>query len=269
LAALSPPGSDEVLIKKEISPQKLPNDEITFVGRGRKTVDAGQIKARFKFLGVTTDWKRFTKISELRNDIEHYSTTLHRDAIRGMITDTFVIVRDFMTDELGKDAKNELGVSAWSTLLSVSDVFAKERKDCQQKLSTIDWQSVELAAAILDIVCNECGSQLIVPLGADREAGILCRSCDEVESFESCAERSLSEHLGWQNHYSLKDGGDEVLITCPFCSLESYVVEEQACAICGESSEHTCGMCGCTIATSELNDGSLCGYCDHMMNKDD
>jgi hypothetical protein len=124
LAALSPPGSDEVLIKKEISPQKLPNGEITFVGRGKKTVDVGQIKARFKFLGVTTDWKRFTKISELRNDIEHYSTTLHRDAIRGMITDTFVIVRDFMTEELGKDAKDELGASAWGTLLSVSDVFA-------------------------------------------------------------------------------------------------------------------------------------------------
>lgn len=269
LVALSPPGSDEVLIKKEIRPQKLPSGEISFVGGGKKTVDVRQITARFKFLGVKTDWKRFTKISELRNDIEHYSTTLRRDAIRGMITDTFVIVRDFMTDELGKDAKAELGASAWSTLLEVSEVFAKERKDCEQKLGTIDWQSAELAAAMLDVVCNECGSQLIVPLGPERDAGIICRSCDEVEDFESCAERALAEHLGWQNHSSLKDGGDEVLITCPFCFQDGYVVGEEACAICGQSCEHTCARCANPIPTSELSDGSLCGYCDHMMNKDD
>ena len=269
LVELSPSGSDEVLIKREVIPKKLPSGEIVFVGRGRKTVDVFQIKSRFGSLGVETDWKRFEKISDLRNDIEHYSTTLQRDTIRGMIADTFVIVRDFVKDELGQDPKLALGTEAWNTLLSVSEVFEKERKDCHRRLGEVDWQSVELSSAMLDLTCSECGSQLIVPVGGDRATGIQCRSCDKVERFESCAERALSEHLGWQNHSSLQDGGDEVLITCPFCFQESYVVDEECCAICGESCEHTCARCSSPIPTSELSDGSLCGYCEHVVNKDD
>jgi hypothetical protein len=269
LVALSPAGSDEVLIKKDVNPKKLSTGEIVFVGRGKKTVDVSQIKSRFKSLGVETDWKRFEKISELRNDIEHYSTTLQRDAIRGMIADTFVIVRDFVADELGQDPKLALGAVAWSTLLSVSEVFEKEREDCQRRVGEVDWQSAELSSAMLDLSCNECGSQLIVPVSNDRSAGVQCRSCDEVEVFASCAERALSGHLGWQNHSSLKDGGDEVLITCPFCFQESYVVEEECCAICGQSCVHTCELCANPIPTSELSDGSLCGYCEHRVNKDD
>ncbi|MEY2520144.1 MAG: hypothetical protein QOF24_1903 [Verrucomicrobiota bacterium] len=269
LVALSPAGSDEVLIKREVHPKRLPSGEIVFVGRGKKTVDVSQIKSRFESLGVETDWKRFEKISGLRNDIEHYSTILQRDTIRGMIADTFVIVRDFVTDELGQDPKLALGAGAWNTLMSVSEVFEKERNDCHRRLGEVDWQSAELSSAMLELPCGECGSQLMVPVGGDRTTGVQCRSCDEVEGFESCAERALSEHLGWQNHSSLQDGGDEVLITCPFCFQESYVVDEASCAICEESCEHTCALCANPIPTSELSDGSLCGYCGHMVNKDD
>jgi hypothetical protein len=269
LAALSPPGSDEVLIKKEVIPTRLETGEIVFVGRGRKTVDVNQIKSRFKTLGIQTDWQRFDKVTRLRNDIEHYSTPLSRDAIRGMITDTFIIVRDFISVELAKDPKEELGGDAWDTLLSVSEVFEKERDECQQRLALVDWQSAELEGGVLELVCNECGSQLIVPCGTDRSDGVQCRSCDEIENFESSAERALKERLGGRNHLAVKDGGEDVLITCPFCLQDGYVVEEEACAICGESCQHTCSFCANPIPTSELTDGDLCGYCDHVLNKDD
>src|SRR5207249_4866103 len=101
--------------KSEIRPKQQENGQIVFIGHGRKTVDVGQIRSRFESLGLKTDWQRFEKISRLRNDIEHYTTAHARDAIRGMISDAFVIVRDFISDELGKDPKEELGVSAWGT----------------------------------------------------------------------------------------------------------------------------------------------------------
>jgi hypothetical protein len=269
LSALSPPGSEDALIKKSVVPKKLPTGEIVFTGVGRKTVNIAEIRTRFESLGIQTDWKRFDKISGLRNDIEHYCTSVHHDAIRGMISDTFVIIRDFMISELAKDPKDELGDEAWGALLSVSEVFEKERADCKQRLDSIDWGSATLEEAISEVTCAACGSALITPVGPGKNAGVECRSCGEVEQFESSAERALSNYLGWKNHYAMKDGGEEALITCPFCFQDGYVVDEECCAICGEGCEHTCAMCASTIPVSELSDGSLCGYCQHMVDKDD
>jgi len=268
LSALSPPGSEEALIKKDVMPKKLATGEIVFRGVGKKTVNAPEIRARFESLGVQADWKRFEKISSLRNDIEHYCTSVHPDAIRGMISDTFVIIRDFMTAELAKDPKDELGDKAWELLLSVSEVFERERAHCKQRLDSVDWESATLGEAISELVCAACGSALVTPVGDKRDAGIECRSCGEVEQFESSAERALTEYLGWRNHHAIKDGGEEVLITCPFCSQQAYVVDEECCAICGEACEHTCAMCANPIPVSELSDSSLCGYCQHMVDKD-
>jgi hypothetical protein len=64
----SPPGSEDALIKKSVVPKKLPTGEIVFTGVGRKTVNTAEIRARFESLGVQADWKRFDKISGLRND---------------------------------------------------------------------------------------------------------------------------------------------------------------------------------------------------------
>lgn len=268
LSALSPPGSEDALIKKKLVPKKLASDEVVFVGVGRTTVNALEIRTRFESLGIHTDWKRFTRISDLRNEIEHYCTNAHPDTIRGLISDTFVLIRDFMINELSKEPKKELGDEAWAKLLSVSEVFERERAHCKERLDQINWESAELEGAMAEATCGGCGSGLIVPVDSDKASGIECRSCGKIEHFESFAGRALTAYLAWANHHNLKDGGDEVLVTCPFCSEEGYLVEEECCAICGQSCEHTCELCGCTIPVSELSDGSFCGYCQHMADKD-
>jgi hypothetical protein len=258
-----------VLIKKTILPQRRPTTgEIVFVGDGAKTVDAFEIKRRFKSLGIRTDWERFRRMNKERNHIEHYVPRVHRDALRRMISDTFLIIRDFIASELQLDPKDELGDDAWRTLLSVSEVIEKEREECTRKLAAVHWQNAHLESAMLEIACSNCGSSLIVPLGTDRDTGVECRSCGETEGFEACAGRALDEHMGWQNHVSIKDGGDEVLISCPFCHNYTYIVEDNKCAICGESCTEKCDLCGVTIPVSELSDGSVCGYCEHMLSKD-
>jgi hypothetical protein len=154
-------------------------------------------------LGVQTDWKRFSRISGLRNDIEHYCTGIHPDAISGMISDTLVIIRDFVHNELALDPKDELGDEAWATLLSVSEVFEKERAYCRQLLESIDWGSEALEAAISEATCYRCGSALIAPISSEKDSGFQCRSCGETAGFETFAERALSDSLGWRNHYAV------------------------------------------------------------------
>jgi len=269
LRRLSPSGTDDVLIMAKVKFQREPSGAVIAVGTGKRTVDVLEIEERFASLGIQTDWDRFKKINNLRNDIEHRHTNASRGAMQEMISDTFLIIRDFIQSELQEDAPGLLGHDAWNTLLSVSEVYEKERSECEKALAAIDWESDALAEAVLPLQCAECGSSLLFPLGTTREADLQCRSCGEDERFESYAPRAISAHFADENFRSMKDGGDRVTVTCPHCHEEGYIVEENICAICGESCETECSLCGSSIPVEELNDGSLCGYCEHMMSKDD
>ncbi|MCE9609209.1 MAG: hypothetical protein K8R23_03165 [Chthoniobacter sp.] len=269
LRRLSPPHSNEVLIKLRVEFQKDSNGTVISVGAGKKTVDVHQIKQRFADLGIQTNWKRFEEINSLRNDIEHYFSTANKGAMDGAVSNTFLIIRNFIHTELEENPQEILGEAVWAKLLSVSEVFEKERALCQQALSAIDWKSDALAEAVLDLTCSECGSPLVFPSQPTRDPDLQCRSCGAMECFEHYAERAISEHFAGENHVSVKDGGEPVTIKCPSCGQEGYIVEENQCVICGESCEQTCACCGNSIPVSELGDGNLCGYCEHMMNKDD
>ncbi len=269
LRRLSPPNTNEVLLKQRVEFRKGPSRDLISVGAGKKTVDVFQIKQRFADLGIQTDWKRFDEINALRNDIEHYFSTANRGAMEGAISNTFLIIRDFIATELAENPQALLGETVWARFLSVSEVFEQERAHCQQALSAIDWESDALAEAVLGLTCSECGSPLIFPLQSTKQTEIQCRSCGEVESFEQYAERAILDHFAYANHSAVKDGGEPVSIRCPHCGEEGYILEENQCAICGENCEQTCACCGHAIPASELSDGNLCAYCDHMMNKED
>jgi ribosomal protein L37E len=75
--------------------------------------------------------------------------------------------------------------------------------------------------------------------------------------------------LSREMYLAVTDGDGVPYTECPHCGAEAYILSDQECAVCGESVEHECARCGNEIPVSELSTGSLCGYCDHMMNKDD
>lgn len=269
LRQLSPVGSEDVLIMAKVRFERDASGRVIALGTGKKTVDVQEIQERFNSLGIETDFPRFRKINDLRNDIEHHHTSASQGTIQEMLSDTFLIIRDFIQDELQQDPKDLLGDKAWSTLLSVSEVYEKEREECERALTAIEWQSNALREAILALTCAECGSSLLFPLGATKEADIQCRSCGEDFSFEHYAPRAISSHFANENFGSMRHGGDPVSTTCPHCHEEGYIVEENCCAICGESCETECSVCGSSIPVEELSDGSLCGWCDHMLSKAD
>jgi len=270
LLSLSPPKSNEVLIKQNIIPVKI-DGKITFVGAGKNTVNTNQIKERFKSLNITTDWKLFDKINKLRNEIEHYYTKYSRSAISEAISDTFIIISKFIKDELKQEPKSMFGSDYWDIMLSVKKVFEEEREDCIARLKKLDWKSEILSNAIIELNCHYCGSPLLIPSSIEEcieDLVLRCRNCGESELSKDFVVRSLKNFFLFEEYLALTDGNDMPLVQCPFCFLDAYVFEEKKCLWCGESCEHTCHRCDCEIAPDELSDEYFCSYCSNKMDTD-
>lgn len=255
LRRLSPPNSDEVLIKDKIQP-RLDAGKIIFVGKGKKTVNTEQIKDRFESLGVKFDWKRFQKITDLRNDLEHYHNVARRSEISDMVSDAFILVRDFIKSELVEDPRSLLGRDIWKTLVAEGGVYKKERQDCLEKLDKVKWESNTLRDAILEYGrCPECRSFLITPIDATLHYSKLmmeCRSCGKAHDFLSIATKALEK---------ISDRTGSVVEECSSCLGNGHVIAEGICVLCGEQTDIECSGCGGEFPHEELNESGLCADC--------
>lgn len=272
LSALSPKNSDEVLIKQQVLPKKDSAGQIVWSGKGKKTVDVRQIEERFQSLGVNTHWDRIEKIKEFRNDIEHYHSNLSKDAIRNLLSNSFIVIRDFIIEELSLDPRVLLGEASWNILVSIAEVYQKEKETCNDEIDKIDWASESLEEAFKDISCEGCGSGLITikKIEKNREEAILiCKSCQSEYEYEEIVEQAITQYFSYESYLSFTDGNTIPLINCPECGHDTYVYFEKQCLFCGSSFEHTCGRCGTEIMPEEIDGSGFCGWCSHMMSKDD
>jgi hypothetical protein len=272
LAILSPTESNEALIKQRILPKLSASGTVEWIGQGKKTVDVQQIRERLEALGISVNWERVEAINKFRNDIEHYYTQLSGDAIRALLSNSFLVIRDFLSQHLATDPKEFLGDEAWDTLLSVSEVYEKEKQECVAVVESVTFASGSLSDALNSYKCSNCNSTLISirdPREEPEANEFYCRSCNASWDFETIAEAALEDYFAWDNYLTYKEGGDIATICCPECSRKTYIVHEQLCAVCGESMEHECQMCGSTIPPEEIDGSGYCGWCQHMMSKDD
>lgn len=269
LRRLSPEESEEVLLKKEIRPILDDKGSIKFVGKGKKTVDISQIKERFKSLNISVDWDKLDKVTNIRNDIEHYYTVASRDAVRGIISQSFLLFRDFVRGELQEDPRELLGVEAWSSMTEISDIYERERNECLIAIEQFEWTCSALQEAAGGTTCPQCSSALIEPKGNTKRPDVECRSCGVNIEFEEFAEYAMVKYYSGDNHFSVKEGGDPVTGICPICAVDAYHYESQICAVCEESVEHECMLCGSPIIPDELGDDELCGYCRNTCSKQD
>lgn len=272
LSLLSPQGSDEVLIRQQVLPSRDLNGNLQWTGRGKKTVDVQQIKERFESLGIKIDWDRVDNINQHRNDIEHYYSTRSKDSVRKLISDCFVVIRDFIVDHLGGDPKEVLGDDAWEKLVEVAEVYEREKAGCESTMDSVDWESSTVHEVLKEYECSKCGSGLIYipnPKASCYDNEFVCKSCGESWDYESIATEALESIADSYNYRPVKDGGEPEIVMCPNCSNETYIFSEEICGVCGETAEHRCNSCSNKIPASEIFLGGLCSYCQHMLSKDD
>ncbi len=269
LQELSPADSDEVLLKVKIKPKRDKSGQLTWSGSGKKTVDVGEIRERLASLGVEVDWKRVEKLAQERNNIEHYYTNVADGALRALVADVLVIVRDFTERELKKDPQVLFGVDAWSVLLENAEVAKAEKEACLEALGKVTWTSRVLAGAVGEYACEHCGSPLVRPIALPmsiEELDLECRSCGETVS----AYDFVPAVLRLTNTYDPSDVGHDQIRLCPGCGCYAFVQEEDTCALCEYTREHeNCLRCEESIDVEEQDLGGLCGYCRHMADKDD
>jgi hypothetical protein len=158
LRQLSP--KDGVLMMAKIVPAKDAISKVVFVSQGRKTADVEQIRERFKALGISTDWDRFKKISDARNDVEHWYPKMDQKALLGLISNSFLIIRDFLSLELYSNPRQMLGEDTWKAMLAVSEVYQAHARECDALIAQIPWPSDVIKRGVLNIACPDCGAGL-------------------------------------------------------------------------------------------------------------
>ncbi len=274
LASLSQ-NNDEALIKQQVQPV-LENGQIVWKGKGKKTVDFQKIKDRFESLGIKVDWEQLKNAQEYRNNIEHYydKDKTKPEAVRQYISGCFIIIRDFILQNLGKDPKDLFDPDIWKVLVEEQQVYEAEKNACCDALEKLEWQSDTTLRIFESCTCADCSSSLIQPLDTSvkdaSDSTFQCRVCDEQWSYEELLPLAC-EKESEQDHLRIRDGGDPTFAYCPNCSEEYYNTDEEVCVQCGAKGPYNCSFCGALIPIEELpvDDGNLCGYCHHKLNKDD
>ncbi len=273
LRRLSPSGTNDVLMKAKVVPRQDADGNVSFVGEGKKTAGIQQIRKWFEKLGIATDWARFKRINEARNDVEHYYPQLSQKALEGVIADSFVLVRNFIATELEENPQELLNDKIWKLMLEITEVHHAEKAECSKLLECLEWQSEALSRGVLTLKCANCGSDLLKPdLLSSKfsyETDLQCRCCGETENAEFFVPRAIEEALSWDMYLSATDGNETPYVSCPECGQGSYVIDERRCALCEHEAEHDCAVCGNPIPPEELDSSPFCGWCAHMAAKDD
>jgi hypothetical protein len=271
LCDLSPAHDKELLIKKEILPEQLPDGTVVFKGKGKKTVDVLQIEERLSSLNVVVDWKRLNEITKLRNDLEHYYTDRSSDAVREIVAKSFLILRDFAVSALDEDPIELFGADCWSVLLETNDVYAAEEKACHESIQKINWKYSTVEDALKELRCPACHSSLIESTSETDiypNIGLRCKSCSHDFQFEEVIEECISDLLSGAAHHAIKDGGDSPYGKCPHCFKDTYIFEENCCVACEDELEFTeCIRCETSLGLDDQFNDGLCGYCQYVYEK--
>jgi len=270
LRRMSPAESNDALMMARIVPSKDPNGKVVFIGEGKKTADTQQIKDRFDTLGIKTDWKRFDRINETRNEVEHLYPRLDQKGLEGLISNSFLLVRDFIATELHDEPLKLLGEETWQAMLEVAEVYQKEKEESRKLMTEANWRFPSIRAGVLDLTCPSCSGDLLKPVeNSGREIVLQCILCGEEQSPEFYVPKALASALSGEAYIAMSDGGVPPVVQCPECSEDAFLTKEWQCTLCGAAPDPWCAMCGNRIPVEELNPSRVCGYCYHIAKKGD
>ena len=277
LRELSPPGSDDVLIKQVIQPALHPDGTLYFGGSSSKTVDVQQIRQRFDSLGVKVDWKRFEAVTSARNNAEHFCVTLSAVRVKEILADAMHIMHAFIRDELRREPVELLGSATWGALLSLADINAREQDSCAQARAEINWGNPLTRSVSANLRCTKCESQLLTPSDTSDDdvhrIRFLCVACGTADiPYQDMIEAAARKHFFADLYIAHTRGGELPLIECSSCRREAFALEQVLCLACGNQlASVQCQGCGEYFYEAETNEDELCELCEsiaHVNSRD-
>ncbi|MGY2277557.1 hypothetical protein ACW9H0_07980 [Pseudomonas monsensis] len=277
LQAMSPPGSNEALLKERVAPTQGIDDQVIWVGSGTKTVDVVTIISRLEGLGVDgVEWKLLKALTDIRNEVEHYHSTRPTSVLLETVANCFHLIQQFVPRYLEISPASLLGADIWSFLTEHEAFYGRERKACLESLSQVRWPTDILAGALEHISCPHCKAKLMKASGNLKslpQTSFHCTRCGAVSQFGDVVDAVLVERYYADLYIAATQGGESPLALCDHCEHESYVVEEQRCAICGEGPKApVCRQCGATIddevGIEGIHSDLLCGHCRYVLEMD-
>jgi hypothetical protein len=258
----SPEKSNNVLMMAKIVPSSRDeNGKVVFVGDGKKTADTNQIKERCDALGIHTDWKRFDRINDARNEVEHLYPRLDQKGIAGLISDSLIIIRDFVVEQLRHDPLTLLGESTWRSMLEVSEVYEAQRSQCAELAAKAKWSSAMVKRGIEQMACRNCGASLWKPFEEAGQTSIECCSCGATFEHKMYRLEAIVIALGLEEMEATAKGSERIYRQCPSCDSMAFVVAERRCAMCEYTTGTTCAACGKNIDGQGDEVSTLCTEC--------
>lgn len=270
LRRLSPPDSNDVLIRTTKKAVMEGNGTIHFIGDRNGTINRQEIEKLFKQLRIEVDLSKLKRLADIRNDVEHMHPKAAPALIREAIADAMPIIHNVLRKALDEEPRALLGADVWERLLEETQVFLQELDGCWTSFATVNWKSETLRAIVNDFHCPDCASSL---LRNDNEAAthfsevrLTCSKCGAHDEPEDALER----HLRW-NPYEARHGDFDRLADCPECDRHTFILSESQCAICEFNLDYHCELCGEELSIDEYQSGyrRYCAPHQRLVEKDD
>lgn len=271
LNRISPDG---LFLKKRIKLNFKQDGTIDPVAYGDSTVTVQEIQERFKSLSIDNDWERFDKIRKIRNEIEHYYTKNSDAHLKETLSNSFLLIRDFVKKHLKESPVELLSSRYWNLLLKTHEVYEAERSDCLKSFENFDHVYEAVNNVLRAMRCPQCQCELIKLISGEKlfspDIQFRCSSCSTLFSFFEICENTLNEIFYTDNYLAATQGGEPATKTCPECGKHTYVVNDDVCLTCEATrSFNYCGCCGAYLELYEQELDGLCTGCYHRAWKDD
>jgi hypothetical protein len=268
LLDLSPLDSNEVLIKKVIIP-KFKNGQIVFEGKGKQTIDVKEIQERFTSLDIKTNWSIIEKMQSERNYIEHYYASSNTDVIKSLIAKTCLIVNLFIKNEFKLNPIDLLD-DTWIKMISIRDVYLKEKLDCGKKIEDMLSLEENQILIIKNMYCKNCGSELLVPVSSENDinnAMMRCTICENTFNVIDMFEETVVHAFDPDGYENAKMGITNIK-ECPECGKYTFSENENICYFCSYEKEYLeCERCYAGLSLEEQECDGLCFYCYDQFQK--
>src|SRR5262249_51048150 len=152
------------------------------------------------------------RITNVRNEVEHYYTKTSKKALQGLVADAFVLVRNFLSTQLQEDPLTSLGEETWQSMLAVAEVHEAERNECKQALESFPWGSGALQQGVLQLTCGSCSSDLIRPSNGEKkfhyDMTLECRACGDTTAAHHFVPEAVKLSLAHEMYLSHTDGNE-------------------------------------------------------------